>query len=157
MFENLFYIDEESPSGLKWKCDRGSQSFKDKPAGSLNNRCYWVVEVDGKGLVVHRVIAVLGGFLADYYADLEVDRINRNRSDNRLANIRIVTRRVNLTNKGIYKSNKSGVAGVYWCKDRPKLSVMVGYMGKRYNLGYFDTLLDAVSVRVSKINELRRI
>ncbi|WPJ55296.1 hypothetical protein RCIP0089_00033 [Klebsiella phage RCIP0089] len=157
MFNTLFYIDESSPSGLKWKCNRGNQKFKDKPAGTLNNRGYWVVEVNHKSLVVHRIIAILNNLLDDYYCDLEVDHINRDRSDNRLSNLRVVTRRINLTNKGIYKNNKSGVAGVYWCKGRPKLSVIISYNGKKYHLGYFDTLLDAVSARLGKLNELKRI
>lgn len=157
MFDKYFYIDQSSPSGLRWICDRGNQVVKGDPAGSLNSKGYWVVELLGKGLVVHRVIAVMVGILTDYDSDLEIDHFDRNRSNNHLDNLRVVTRLINLSNKGLYKSNKTGVSGVSWCKDRPKLTVMIGHLGVRYNLGYFDNLLDAVAARFSKYNELKRI
>ncbi len=43
---------------------------------------------------------------------MEIDHINRNRRDNRLENLRLVSRSQNNFNKGKYRNNTSGYKGV---------------------------------------------
>lgn len=45
------------------------------------------------------------------------------------------------------KANKSGVTGVNWDKSRGKWMAGIRFQGKRYNLGRFDDISDAISAR----------
>lgn len=55
---------------------------------------------------VHRLVAT--HFIPNPLNLNEVDHINRDKSDNRIENLRWVTHSENLQNKGEYKNNKSG-------------------------------------------------
>lgn len=44
---------------------------------------------------------------------MEIEHRNRDKLDNRAANLFFVTHRVNITNAGVRRTNKSGIAGVY--------------------------------------------
>lgn len=101
----------------------------------------------GKTTIVwmHRVIT-------DCPEGLEVDHINRVRLDNRLANLRNVTRSENLLNKSPYSSNTSGVTGVSYNKKNAAWVAYCNKNGRRINLGAFTDLEKAKSV----VQEVRR-
>lgn len=107
----------------------------------------WCLETNGyaitrykyKKIYLHRLIMI---------NDIEnrvVDHINRDRLDNRLSNLRYVTPRDNVLNKGMRIDNTSGYTGVYKVNNRWRAKVW--HFGKQINLGYFDTLLEAVQAR----------
>ena len=83
-----------------------------------------------------------------------VDHINRNRADNRKQNLRCCKYAENDRNRGIYSSNKSGVAGVYYDKQRRKWVANISYYRKRVFLGRFELKEDAVAARLAKEKEL---
>lgn len=64
--------------------------------GSKNSRGYMKVRIDGKFYLVHRLIAET--FIGEIPPDCEIDHLNRVRDDNRIENIRIVTRSENHRN-----------------------------------------------------------
>jgi hypothetical protein len=69
----------------------------------------------------------------------ELDHINGDRTDNRISNLRPVTRSQNNVNSGLQRSNKSGFKGVSWDNARQKWAARIS-TGIRYAfLGYFDT------------------
>lgn len=76
-----------------------------------------------------------------------IDHINRDRTDNRLENLRSVSSTENGMNKGIRSDNTSGKVGVHWDKTRLKWCAMIGYNHKRINLGSFNNFEDAVKAR----------
>jgi hypothetical protein len=73
----------------------------------------------------------------------EIDHINGIPSDNRIVNLRDVSKSVNSRNKTRQTNNKSGVTGVSWCNSRNKWLSRSKIEGKNYHLGYFDDIKDA--------------
>ena len=73
----------------------------------------------------------------------EIDHINGNGLDNRLANLRVVDRSKNGMNRRKQKNNKSGYKGVYLDKDSGKWRAVIKAYGKVINLGSFSSKEDA--------------
>lgn len=61
-----------------------------------------------------------------------VDHINRNRTDNRKVNLRIVTHQENSINKSMQKNNRSGITGVFYDKQRNKWASQLTFKGKKH-------------------------
>lgn len=116
-----------------------------KPAGFPFNG-YIGVKIDGKLYKAHRIcwLMTFGLLKTDY----EIDHINGVRSDNRLENLREVTRSENLRNRGIAINNKSGVPGVYWHKHSKKWHSTIYVEKQRFHLGSFISIEDAQKTRV---------
>lgn len=93
-----------------------------------------VLKKTGKWYKMHRVIIGMDK------GDSHVDHINGNRSDNRLENLRIVTKAQNLWNMGKHDSrNKSGFKGVCLDKRRGTWKAEISENGNRHYLGAFKT------------------
>ena len=76
-----------------------------------------------------------------------VDHINGNRADNRKTNLRLCTQHENSFNRTLSKQNKSGVAGVWFDKERNKWASEIKFNSKKCFLGRYKSLEDAVFVR----------
>ncbi len=107
-------------------------------AGSQNNQGYCVISLDGRRYKAHR-LAVL--YMTGCWPSDEVDHINRNPSDNRWSNLRLVTSDENKLNRGAHKNNKVGVKGV--SRNHKKWQAQIKHDGKRFYLGSFDTIEEA--------------
>jgi len=83
-----------------------------------------------------------------------VDHINRNKADNRKQNLRCCERRENGRNHGLYSSNTSGVAGVYFDNERSKWVASITYNSRRLFIGRFAEKDDAIKARLQKEMEL---
>lgn len=76
-----------------------------------------------------------------------IDHINGDRADNRLANLRSVTRAENAKNAAKPRTNTSGHIGVSFCKSESRWEAYIGDKATRARLGKFDSLDDAVAAR----------
>ena len=104
--------------------------------GSIHATGYRHVTWMGKIHKVHRLI-----FLLEHgYLPKEIDHINGDRQDNRLENLREVTRSENQFNKAMCSNNTSGFRGVNWHKHSKSWVVRVCTKGKTKILGYFKDL-----------------
>lgn len=114
-------------------------------AGYLSGqKRYRSVSVSNAHLSEHIVIwAVVTGC----YPEGTIDHINRDGTDNRWANLRLVSASHQQANRGLFKNNKSGRRGVYWYKGKWVAAVRHG--GKTYHLGRFDDI-DAASEAVEQ-------
>lgn len=83
-----------------------------------------------------------------------VDHINGNVWDNRKCNLRVVANSQNGMNRGVPENNTSGHKGVTWYKTRNKWMAQIFKEGKRYFLGYFDNIEDAIKARENAEIEL---
>ena len=69
----------------------------------------------------------------------EIDHINRDGRDNRIANLRLATRAQNLGNTRRRTTNQSGFKGVTWSAHAKRWSAWIATGGNTRHLGYFDT------------------
>lgn len=80
-------------------------------------------------------------------AGMEVDHINGDTLDNRIANLRLASHAQNGHNTGLRRNNKSGVKGVSWVASRQKWVATITENGKMRSLGRFEDFDDAVAAR----------
>lgn len=113
-------------------------------AGNLNDRGYRRIEIDKKQHKAHRLAWL---YIYGKFPDGEIDHINREKSDNRIANLRDVTRSINLQNCAIRKSNTTGVKGVSWDKRRQKWQASIKINNSQKFLGYFKIIEEAIAAR----------
>lgn len=108
-----------------------------KPAmTTLMNRGYLCGNLNGKMQLAHRVIwTMVYGESPEF-----IDHINGLRCDNRLCNLRSVSRSENARNRKVSINNKSGYLGIHRDSRTGKWVASIG-------LGYFDSLTDAVKAR----------
>lgn len=95
---------------------------------------------DGKAIFLHR-------FIMDCPIKMVVDHINGDTFDNRKENLRVVTHQQNCLNRRINYNNTSGTKGVVWNKKEDKWMAFIQFPGYFKNLGYFDSIDDAIVVR----------
>lgn len=118
--------------------------FAGKVAGSIDEKGYRRIAVDGCVVRAHRLI-----WLWTYGQEPlgEVDHINGVKSDNRLVNLRVVKSWENARNKRTPRNNTSGRIGVIWRGDLGKWAANIGDDYKSFALGIFDTREEAVAAR----------
>ena len=97
---------------------------------------YYRVRVDDKLYLLHRLIWLyVHGELPEF-----IDHINRIPTDNRIANLRPVTKKQNQENREKQRNNKSGFKGVNWDTNRKKWFACIQHHGKTIALGRYDDL-----------------
>lgn len=70
---------------------------------------------------------------------VRVDHINRNKLDNRRANLRKATHAQNICNSRFRSNNTSGYRGVYFCKQTKRWRAQIRANGRTRQLGRFPT------------------
>lgn len=112
-----------------------------------------IIENDGKVKYtrVHRLVAE--SFLENPDNKLEVDHIDRNRTNNQASNLRYATRTENARNGTKRSCNKSGVVGVGKVKGKDNWTAVIGVNCKLIHLGYYSSFDEAVASR--KAGELK--
>ena len=141
----LFRYDYET-GVLYWRWRVNSRVPKTLEAGTqYKSSGYLYVKVHGRLYLVHRIVMLMCyGF---YGEGLEVDHINHVRNDNRLVNLRFVTRRENQRNQSLSSKSSTGVTGVYFSKARKKYVAQIMVDGEKIFLGRFETLEEAAAAR----------
>lgn len=107
-----------------------------KPLGCVDSKGYIKVQFNYVADYAHRV----GWFL--YYGvwpQNEIDHINGRPSDNRIVNLRDVTTSVNQLNRGLMRTNTTGIQGASW-----SLSGRYKVTKCGRHLGTFDTAVEAI-------------
>jgi|DEB0MinimDraft_4_1074332.scaffolds.fasta_scaffold00981_12 hypothetical protein len=113
------------------------------PIDHVDERGYYVVKLFGKNIRAHRAVwAMAHGYWPD-----ALDHIDRNKLNNRLSNLRLTDAVRNGHNKGLIRTNTSGVAGVSWCKYRSRWRAYLTYRGKQKSFGYFNSIEEAAEAR----------
>lgn len=107
------------------------------PIGVIDTHGYLECSIDSKRYRLHRLAWM---YVTGNFPDGEIDHISTVRTDNRFANLRDVSRSVNMQNKReASKNNKSGFLGVYFHKPLKKFTAQIRANGKNKHLGFFET------------------
>ena len=115
------------------------------------------IDVGGRGYK-HGSITVLGLNKAYahrvaytiYHGDFPefgIDHINGDPTDNRIANLRDVSQKINSRNSSRRKNNTSGVTGVYWNNQMERWCAQITVDGRTKSLGLFASLDLAIYAR----------
>jgi len=114
-----------------------------KTAGGNCHGYIWV-RVEGAGYAAHRLAWLL---YHGEWPDRIVDHINRDKKDNRIANLRLCTQQENMRNCSLSRKNTSGHTGVR--RKGLKWGAYLHHGGRSVHLGLFDTREQAVLARVA--------
>lgn len=155
--ENNVHVKfKELPNVLSsYKCIDGVLYSK---FNTINHRCgdavgyidssgYCEFKHNGKPYKAHRVIWEIN--YGKIPSNMEIDHINGIRSDNRIENLRLVTRLDNTRNARVGLNNQTGVKGVFK-KITGSYEVTIGSGDGRHKyIGYYNDFFDACCARKS--------
>lgn len=123
-----------------------------KVAGALVAQGYRLCCVDREYVLAHR----LAWFYVYGVWPSIIDHINQDKDDNSIANLREVSISENRQNVARYKNNTSGHKGVHWFKANGKWQAQIKHENKRYHLGFFEDIEDAVSAYAAAAARLHK-
>lgn len=126
-------------------CQGWNKRFSGKEAFThVSTRGYLVSNMARLSFYAHRVVwAIHYG----EYPSGQIDHINGDRLDNRIANLRDVTNAENARNMAMSSLNSSGVSGVYLHRQTGKWCAQIRAFGKTIGLGLFSDKADAIIAR----------
>ncbi len=143
-----YLFDYDAMSGdLLWRVERRGRHSPCVGRSATFEHCmgYRLAPFRGAPRLAHRLIWLL----VYGYWPKEIDHINRDKSDNRLENLRECDRSQNNGNiKQARSDSKTGVRGVCWSKAKKKYKAEICFRGKKKHLGYFRELDEAKLARL---------
>ena len=140
---------------LFWRQKTCRKMVPGRRAGSYKAPQGVVISIDGKRFLAHRLVWLM---LYGAWPAQEIDHINGNPHDNRLANLREASHAENLRNTKLRADNSSGFKGVRRMKSRGKLRgrwiARIRKDGKETHLGCFASAAEAHTAYCIAANEL---
>lgn len=124
---------------LYWKAksSKYSRAKIGGEAGSKDKDGYIIIRVRNETRGAHRLVWIYhNGKIPN---GMEVDHMDGDITNNRIENLRLVTRTINNRNQKKRSDNTTGVSGVTFMKDRGKYRAQV----RNKRLGQFDTIEEA--------------
>lgn len=121
-------------------------------AGSIDlKHRYLRIHINGRLYLGHRLAWL---YVHGEWPACEIDHRDRDRSNNRLSNLRCATRSENQQNKPVYRNNATGAKGVHWHLQHRKYVAVIQFRGKRHHLGLFRTVEEASAAYQSASKQL---
>jgi hypothetical protein len=119
--------------------------FAGTPAlASIGRNGYLHGRIFGDAYLAHRVAWAI------HYGEWplgQIDHINHDRTNNRIANLRVVRNSENCKNTTLRASNTSGITGVTWDRANNRWRAQICVNGVMISLGRFTNKSDAIRVR----------
>ena len=141
LLQELFYVSETSPSGLRWKNPKTSRHKPGMVAGTHHHTGYWEVKITTDRSRIYRVLRVVY-FLqtSENPGLLQVDHVNGLTDP---LTLRLATKNENLWTKSPQKNSNSRYKGISWDNQHKKWRVRITKNKKRIDIGRFVTEKDA--------------
>jgi hypothetical protein len=135
-------LDYSPETGLFiWKPNQKNKKLIGKAAGTITQFGYIRICIDGKRYMAHRLAWYI---TYGHFDSGEIDHINHIKTDNRIANLRLVSKSVNQQNKFLPNSNSStGILGVSYKTRSDKYIVTICIDGKNRYAGSYRNVRDA--------------
>lgn len=147
----LFWKEREASSfsqtGMMsgaWQAELWNSKYGGKPAGSRQGG-YHRVMIDGLSHMSHRVIWKMKTGSDPVY----IDHIDGDRGNNRFSNLRSVEHAINMKNKALYSTNKTGIPGVEYHERDKVWRAKIGVDGGQVQLGSYPTKHEATIARIA--------
>ncbi len=121
-----------------------SRRRKGQRLGGLSSRGYLKFTLKGRSYTASRVAWY---YMTGRDPKRHIDHINRVKTDNRFANLRLATNAENCRNRKLSKRNTSGFTGVTWDRDAEKWRASIRVDGKLLSFGRFSDINDAMAAR----------
>lgn len=132
-----FLAYDEATGDLLW-VKKPNSRCKDIAGSVDRRRGYRTIKIDYERYYAHQLVFLIHhGWIPDL-----IDHINRDTSDNRIENLRAVTRTANALNAGPKKSNTSGATGVSEVGSKWRARIKIAR--REHYLGLFATKQEAV-------------
>lgn len=144
LFDLLDYSAETGE--FTWKFRVENKRGNGRIAGAIHPHGYRRICIDGN---LHSAQRLAWLYVYGAWPTILVDHINGDRSDNRIANLRLADFKENQQNRRRSKSNTSGKTGVRWCKQTGKWRAYIEPDGKSIHLGRFQMFEDACRARAA--------
>lgn len=134
-------LDYDPDTGIfRWKVPQGKGRIKSGDvAGSVGRSGYHRIDVEKTKYQAHRLVWL---YMTGAWPAMDIDHINRIKSDNRFVNLREATDVQNGQNSRASRG-KSRWRGVHWHAHAKKWQARISVNGKQRHLGLFDTEEDA--------------
>lgn len=144
-------LDYDRETGVfTWKVKTCRKVVPGKQAGGFNANGYVQIKINKIFFYGHRLAWF---YVHGQWPGQEIDHINGNPSDNRLANLRLADRMQNNQNKRPRIDCQSGVRGVARRKDTNRWKAEIRVNKRLISLGCFDSLEAAACAR--RVAELK--
>jgi hypothetical protein len=143
----LHELFEYKDSNLVWKVSKARRIKVGDVAGSVNSNGYMQVQINKKMFKVHRLVWIMHN--GDIDDELQVDHINRDRLDNCIDNLRLVTPQENSFN--------SKSRGYSWVEAKKKYVAYITFSGTRKTIGAFDNAEEARKAYLNAKEKYHRI
>lgn len=140
---------ERGPEWFKSECyplevcaGRWNTKHAGRPALDCISEGYKVGNMLGRRVLAHRAAWAI--YYGKWPAD-QIDHINGDGTDNRIANLREATNAENQQNLSMRQDNRSGFLGVSWHSAGGKWRASIRSKGQIYHLGLFEHIFDAAA------------
>ena len=147
MFEFVSPDPPKTHGWFRWKISRGNKTKIGDVVGCLGSDGYWSIQIDGKRYNEHRLVWL---YQRGKWPKNQLDHINRDRSDNRLINLREATNQQNCCNKA--GRNRIGYKNIYPTTSG-NYQVQCILDNTTHCLGTYKTISEAVTIRNKWIEE----
>ena len=137
---------DEKTGIFTWKVSNSNRVKVGSIAGTRRPDDYLIIMINKKGYRAHQLAWF---YVHGYFPENDIDHINRKRKDNRIKNLREISRQCNLRNSKKRVSNTSGITGIYWHKINSKWVSTIKINYQTYHLGSFIDYNEAVCIRLA--------